>query len=473
MAAGGRSGNGQLLASSRWPAPAAIWNCNRCRVSDLWRHGCAREQALKTRSQKTKVTSEQNASPPVTFSDGMSQRVRRFFLGFRRITSSTVYLPEIDGLRFVAIACVFIFHLAGDILRHSPSDYRLSLQGDALFSLTQRLNFGVQLFFVVSGFVLALPFASQHLRGGPIVNLRRYFLRRVTRLEPPYVAALIFFFVSKVVASRGSIAALTPHLLASVGYVHNLVYSTPSDINFVAWSLEVEVQFYLLAPLLAYLLFLPRNPWARRSVTIAAIVAAAILPTLLPFDSRIGLSLLGQLSYFLAGILLADVYAMGTFGKQAIWGDWLAIGAVIAILPLLVRNDGALLALFGPLMAFAACYAVFKSVFVCRVISIAPIASIGGMCYSIYLVHNYVIAAAGFVTERAAKHASFETRLLLQSVLLAPLVLLVSAVFYKLIEQPCMKPDWPLRAWRFLRNDLPKDCISVTNAGDQAKAPAA
>ena len=75
----------------------------------------------------------------------------------RRITTSISYRPEIDGIRFIAISSVIIYHLAGDVLRHSPPGYVASLQSNWLFWLTQHLNFGVQLFFVLSGYVVTLP----------------------------------------------------------------------------------------------------------------------------------------------------------------------------------------------------------------------------------------------------------------------------------------------------------------------------
>ena len=58
-------------------------------------------------------------------------------------------------------------------------------------------NYGVQLFFVISGFVLALPFASHYLCQTRAVSLRAYFLRRLTRLEPPYVLSMLLFLDSR------------------------------------------------------------------------------------------------------------------------------------------------------------------------------------------------------------------------------------------------------------------------------------
>src|SRR6266513_382861 len=97
--------------------------------------------------------------------------LRRFLAGFRRITTSGNFIPEIDGLRFIAISSVVLDHIAlyvTDLSRHPMG----------LFELGGR---GVELFFVISGFILAVPFASQHLCGGPRLGLRKYFLRRITR----------------------------------------------------------------------------------------------------------------------------------------------------------------------------------------------------------------------------------------------------------------------------------------------------
>src|SRR5438094_3364218 len=110
--------------------------------------------------------------------------------GFRRITTSGNYIPEIDGLRFIAIFAVVLHHVA---LYVTTLDNR----PEGIFELGTR---GVELFFAISGFVLAAPFASQYLCGRPRVRLGQYFLRRLTRLEPPYLLALLIIFFVKIMS---------------------------------------------------------------------------------------------------------------------------------------------------------------------------------------------------------------------------------------------------------------------------------
>jgi peptidoglycan/LPS O-acetylase OafA/YrhL len=243
---------------------------------------------------------------------------------------------------------------------------------------------------------------------------------------------------------------LLPHLAASVGYLHNLIYAVPSDINFVAWSLEIEVQFYLCAPLFAFLIYSIRRDGLRRLVLVTACIASGAI-ALLP-GPRVSLSLAGQLPYFLAGILLADIFvrqripARPREAGSAVWDlVFLLTGPVV--LAALKRNDTLIYS--GPLAICLAYYAAFRSVWIRTFLRAPFVSTVGGMCYSIYLLHNYVIAVTGMVTERWSTSLPFTARLAVQTVLIGPAVLAACGAFYLLIERPCMRPDWParLRTW--------------------------
>jgi peptidoglycan/LPS O-acetylase OafA/YrhL len=134
-------------------------------------------------------------------------------------------------------------------------------------------HFGVNLFFVISGFILALPFAKRAFNRNAAPDLKSYYLRRVTRIEPPYLLSLIVIFLIHWDQSGAKEYGLRliPNLIASLFYSHGLVYGRESLISGVTWSLEIEIQFYLLTPLLARM-FKLRNVAARRALLVVLIV---------------------------------------------------------------------------------------------------------------------------------------------------------------------------------------------------------
>jgi len=132
-------------------------------------------------------------------------------LQFRRITTQGRFIPQIDGLRFVAIASVVLFHIYATFESGTiPAPFTFDAD------LPKR---GVELFFAISGFILGVPFASRFLLHGPPVDLKQYFLRRLTRLEPPYFIALFVCAADQMIMGHRSLGEMFPHLLASFGYL--------------------------------------------------------------------------------------------------------------------------------------------------------------------------------------------------------------------------------------------------------------
>jgi peptidoglycan/LPS O-acetylase OafA/YrhL len=223
-------------------------------------------------------------------------------LNFRRITSRKSFIPQIDGLRFVAISSVVLFHLYAS-LNHEGAVQNPAFDTASLGLLSKR---GVELFFAISGFILGVPFASACLRGTSKVKLKQYFLRRLTRLEPPYILSLLVWTGILFAVKHQSVREILPHLLSSMAYLHNLIYNGDSTINVVAWSLEVEVQFYILVPLLAGL-FAISDTRLRRGVIAVVMLGCALLGGQL-LHTRLQASVAYYLPFFLAGFLLCDLY---------------------------------------------------------------------------------------------------------------------------------------------------------------------
>ncbi|MGH9853145.1 MAG: acyltransferase family protein, partial [Blastocatellia bacterium] len=243
-------------------------------------------------------------------------------------------IPEIDGLRFIAISTVIFHHLLAMFLSNSGRSPEVRTTAEWFAAADQSWlvipaycgHFGVHLFFVISGFILALPFAKRAFNQLPAPGLKSYYLRRLTRIEPPYALCLIVVFLIHW-EQTGEGLRLIPNLIASMFYSHGLVYGRESLINGVTWSLEIEIQFYLVTPLLVYV-FRLRNAVARRALLVALIVGFSLLSQWFIYPSgsaRLYLTLLNFAHYFLTGFLLADLYLAGRLRSSKKLFSWDAV----------------------------------------------------------------------------------------------------------------------------------------------------
>lgn len=363
-----------------------------------------------------------------------------------RETSSGRFIPQLDGLRFFAIAAVVLFHLSGYVAAHSPVSFSTSPQDNRLAQLLEHGHYGVQFFFIISGFILALPFGQHYLRQAPRVELRAYYMRRLTRLEPPYLLSLIAVCAVLVLIKGESLKELFPHLAAGFVYLHNLIFGNGNRINGVAWSLEVEIQFYLLVPLLTRL-FAVRGRLRRRIMIVALGSAAIIFQALFihTTEGALALSLLEFLQFFLIGFLLADFYLCEWSERPARRWGWDVVAVVGCLSLPVIWSYTISIRLVFPVVACLVYCAAFRGIVTYKVLANRWLITIGGMCYTIYLLHYPII---NFVFNRSRTVVltdSFEINLLLQLLIALPVLLTISLGFFLLVEKPCMRRDWPGR----------------------------
>lgn len=148
----------------------------------------------------------------------------------RQINPSRI--ASLDGLRAVSILLVCFGHLAGTV--NFP---------DALSVFHNVGNFGVKVFFVISGFLITLLLLRERKRFGKI-NLKQFYIRRTIRLFP----AFYFYIVCIAVAENFGLITLLPgDLLHAATYTMNYHNERSWWLNHT-WSLAVEEQFYLLWP---------------------------------------------------------------------------------------------------------------------------------------------------------------------------------------------------------------------------------
>jgi peptidoglycan/LPS O-acetylase OafA/YrhL len=361
-----------------------------------------------------------------------------FLRHFSRRTSSGGFIPIVDGLRFVAIGLVVLTHVAVfTAFDHGKSTTHL-------FHVLDQGTFGVNIFFVISGFILALPFAAYRFGQAKALSLRRYYLRRLTRLEPPYMVALFLLAAVLVVVDHQHATALLPHLAAGLAYAHSAIYGEYNPINRVAWTLEIEIQFYLVVPVLT-LVFLVRDALRRRALLVGLAAGSIALHryVLYGISPRFGLTVFAFLAYFLAGFLLADLYLTRWQGMPRAARRWDLVWIVGAPLLLWDLDRGMMSGWLAPTLTFILFVAAFNGVLARRVLTHPVIFTIGGMCYSIYLLHFAVMERVYPYTRNVGLGSSLAANWLVQIFLLTPFVVVICAVYFALVERPCMSPSWP------------------------------
>ena len=355
---------------------------------------------------------------------------------FRRVTSSTNYLPEVDGLRFLAIFMVAIWMHTTHFIDEKFFSGQL-ITNTYLRNFIMEGGYGVSIFFMISGFILSLPFAQVHFDKKPEkkpISLKRYYLRRLIRLEPPYLIALVIFFIGNVwVLNKYDFGELLPHFFASAFYLHNVIYNNFSYVLPIAWSLEVEVQFYVLAPFLCYF-YLVRPKYLRWAIFIGLIVASGIYNYQFIMGNAVKF-----FCYFGIGMLLTDLYANKE--KFIYSSDWcFAIGVVslivIVFVPTLTSYAGYWLKFFFTALFF---YTVLTNQRMKQFFSNKYLAIIGGMCYSIYLLHFGVLSVLGYILKSSDLSLTNVYFIPLYFLLFTSCILVISAIYFILVEKPFMK----------------------------------
>ena len=143
-------------------------------------------------------------------------------------------IPGLDGLRAVAVLLVLMGHSA-----HTAGFPTWPL----LHGVVQNGHIGVDIFFVISGFLITTLLVREWERHGQF-NLKRFYIRRFLRIMPVYFALLITVAICQrlgkfQIEARNWIGALT--------YTTNFLFKSPWELGHT-WSLSVEEHFYLLWP---------------------------------------------------------------------------------------------------------------------------------------------------------------------------------------------------------------------------------
>src|ERR1700736_1575580 len=225
-------------------------------------------------------------------------------------------VASLTGIRAVAALLVVATHAA----------YTTGKYIEGYFGLVcSRLEMGVPIFFVLSGFLLFRPWVKSAASGGPPPSLSRYAPHRVRRIMPAYVITPLFAYVLYHFREAGPnpghtwlglVRNLTLTQIYCNGYLGKYLHQGLTQM----WSLAVEGAFYVALPFLAYLLlvWVSRRSWQPMLVLGALAGMTLISPAWLilvhtdhwfPDGARLWLPT--YLAWFLGGMLLAVLQATG------------------------------------------------------------------------------------------------------------------------------------------------------------------
>ena len=306
-----------------------------------------------------------------------------------RLGRGSVVATDGEGLRFSGFNALRALAALGVVAAHT-------LTTSSLTSLpkfvVENLATGVALFFVISGFLLWRPFAAS-LGDRARVSVRRFFANRALRIVPLYAVIVLVVFFATESHPAEAVLRLVRALTFTGVYVGD-------DLLPVAWSLDDEVAFYLLLPVLFLVLMAWRRPQQRLMLGVGIIAVLSIVSlvalALTPQDQAITGGPVTKFHLFGLGMLLASLHVR--WPKYNLSPRALALGAAGVVAAFSVSGFAyeQHLYVFNPVCGLASFLFVGIVAFsgpqarLTRVLSLSPLVFLGEISYGIYLWHEAI-----------------------------------------------------------------------------------
>lgn len=331
-------------------------------------------------------------------------------------------IPSLDGLRAISIVLVLVAHLAG------TRNFPLSEASGNFWGLGE---FGVRVFFVISGFLIT-GLLMQELADGGRIRLGQFYLRRTLRIFPPYYTLLVALGVA---AAFGAFA-LAPHDLARGATYTSNYYLGRSWFLAHTWSLSVEEQFYLLWPAALLLAGLRRGLFiAAAVVLLSPFIRVAEWELFRSAGAGVGMRFETVADSIATGCLLAGMRAFlhskRLYRRLLDSRTFIAV-PILAVLANLAHDHPLVnfgLGMSAANIAIALCidWAVtHHDGRVGRVLNAAPLVFVGWLSYSLYLWQQPFLNRAS-----QAPLAAFPLNIIC--------VITLALASYYLVEQPALR----------------------------------
>nr|AYC79429.1 acyltransferase [uncultured bacterium] len=354
------------------------------------------------------------------------------------VQAGEVRSVRIESLRALAAMAVLVGHVFGQARGYDPARTLATLGDRIIFGG----GFGAYLFFALSGYLLYLPFARRALAGGREIDLAQYARNRALRILPLYYVALVVVLL--VAESGGSLH----QWLTFATFTENFTHSRDdiTAVNGVVWTLVIEVYFYLLLPLIAYVVArLARGSVARAGIVLglAGIVSLAVRAATFYraghiLNPLLDDSIVSTFFFFVAGMLVALLRIAWAAGRPA-WvrgpiahtDAWIAASAVLWLV-LLDNYSRGYLAAPASFLLLGACVLPLRQGLVVRGLEWPVLAAVGIASYSLYIWQLPLL--------EAMSHLSIEPSAFLPYLAVAgPLAIAVAFLSYRVVEEPFLR----------------------------------
>jgi len=293
-------------------------------------------------------------------------------------------LLEIQGMRGLAIAIVAIFHFTimwDGVMTKGHSFYPFADFAEPVHTVLRQGRLGVELFFIISGFVVALTLEK-------CFSTREFFVKRFSRLWPPLLVCLPIVWGVLQVAAPLPLASKSPlALLESFTLVDPAVLGplNTGNVSGVLWSLWIEIQFYAVS---GFLYFRTKN-FLRTLVVLGFVYSALyVMGAVYSMPPQISalLSLRNYFWWFIAGVCVHKIRQTGA--SKSLW----VIYAASFLMSSLSLGE----ITYGWRSVFA--YLFNASIFMLffgfakrrplTLLKIKPLVALGNSSYEFYLIHE-------------------------------------------------------------------------------------
>lgn len=355
-------------------------------------------------------------------------------------SANAPYIARLDHLRAVAALMVFLFHVRLYTMTALPSSILSKIP------VIEQGHAGVALFMVVSGFILA------HIAGDAEIDVPKFFLNRALRIYPLFIVVVALGYFATPDPRQVSAGADFLMALLPISNLYRLHYGLYGG---ALWSIAVELQFYLIFPILYKQL--RSSGWLGFAAILSLLIALRCIVYLTTgtVHQLAYFSIFGGLDAFVFGFIAHAVYDKLNGRFLSAWSPVIVCALILGLLDIAFRYPGffhvdynkvgtdgisksALWIVWPPIQAFAFAALVVTYLRASRLdygkrLS-GGLAWLGKISYSLYIWH---IAIIQIVLPRVQGAAG--VWLYAGGLFLVIVTVLFAAASYYIIERPFLK----------------------------------